>query len=43
MEHSSYLYLIAPTGNYVTLFTEDQVDAPDEIAARLREILSPGA
>lgn len=43
MEHSSYLYLLDPAGNYVTLFTEDQVEAPDAIAARLRELLSPGA
>jgi protein SCO1 len=41
MEHSPYLYLIGPVGNYVTLFTEDQVEAPDEVAARLRELLGP--
>jgi len=43
MEHSSYLYLIAPDGHYVTLFTEDQVEAPDEIVARLREVIGSGA
>jgi len=42
MEHSSYLYLLDPAGHYVTLFTEDQLEAPDEITARLRQLLSPG-
>ena len=37
LNHSSYVYLIGPNGQYVTLFSSDQMDRPDEVAARLRE------
>jgi len=40
MEHSSYLYVMGPDGHYVTLFSHDQTESSDEIAARLRELLA---
>jgi protein SCO1/2 len=40
MEHSSYLYVMGPDGRYVTLLPHDQTDAPDQMAARLREVIS---
>lgn len=39
MEHSSYIYVMGPDGRYVTLFSHDQTEAPDQMAARLRELL----
>jgi protein SCO1/2 len=41
IEHSSYVYLMAPDGLYVTLFTSEQMDAPDKVAQRLLELLAP--
>jgi protein SCO1/2 len=41
MVHSSYVFFMAPDGQYVTLFTSDQMDAPDEIASRLRTLMGP--
>jgi len=40
MEHSAYIYLMDPDGRYVTLFSHDQTEAPDQMAARLRDLLS---
>jgi protein SCO1 len=40
MEHSSYVFLIDPQGRYVTLFTAAEVEAPDEMASRLRGLVS---
>lgn len=40
MEHSSYIYVIDPHGDYVTLFSHDQTEAPDQMTARLRELLA---
>lgn len=40
MEHSSYIYVMDPDGHYVTLFSHDQTEAPDQMAARLRELLA---
>ena len=39
LNHSSYVYLMGPNGQYVTLFSRDQMDRPEEVAARLRELL----
>jgi protein SCO1 len=43
MEHSSYVYVIGPDGRYVTLFSHTQAQAPEGIASRLRELLSPSS
>src|SRR6185437_9432205 len=40
MEHSSYVFLMDPQGRYVTLFTAAEVEAPDEMASRLRGLVS---
>ena len=40
MEHSSYIYVIDPAGHYVTLFSSDEAQRPERIAARLRELLA---
>jgi protein SCO1 len=40
MEHSSYVFLMDPQGRYVTLFTPGDIDAPDEMASRLRGLVS---
>jgi protein SCO1 len=40
MEHSSYVFLMDPQGRYVTLFTVAEVEAPDEMASRLRGLVS---
>ncbi len=39
MEHSSYIYLMDPDGCYVTLFSHDETAQPDEMAARLRQLM----
>jgi protein SCO1/2 len=39
MEHSSFVYLIGPDGGYVTLFTPGAGQAPDKMAAKLRELI----
>ena len=39
MEHSAYAYVMGPDGRYITLFSHDQTEAPDQMAARLRELL----
>ena len=41
MEHSSYVFLMDPQGRYVTLFTAGEIEAPDEMASRLRGLVSP--
>lgn len=41
MEHSSYVFLMDPQGRYVTLFTAADIEAPDEMALRLRGLVSP--
>jgi protein SCO1/2 len=41
MEHTSYVFLMDPAGRYVTLFTEDQTEAPDDMVARIRELVTP--
>jgi protein SCO1/2 len=38
MDHSSIIYVMAPDGRYVTLFTGQQ--KPDQMASRLRELLT---
>jgi protein SCO1 len=43
MEHSAYIYVIDPSGRYVTLFPHDQTESPDQMAARLRELLTSSA
>ena len=40
IEHSSYVFLMDPQGRYVTLFTAAEVEAPDEMASRLRSLVS---
>lgn len=41
MEHSSYVFLMDPQGRYVTLFTAGEIEVPDEMASRLRGLVSP--
>jgi protein SCO1/2 len=41
MEHTSYVFLMNPQGRYVTLFTEDQTEAPDDMVSRIRELMTP--
>lgn len=43
MEHSSYIYVMGPDGRYVTLFSRDEAEAPDQMTARLRELLAASA
>jgi protein SCO1 len=40
MEHSAYIYVIGPDGRYVTLFSHEQTEAPEQMATRLRELLA---
>lgn len=40
MEHSSYVFLMDPQGRYVTLFTAGDIESPDEMASRLRGLVS---
>jgi hypothetical protein len=40
MVHSSYVFLMDPQGRYVTLFTAAEVEALDEMALRLRGLVS---
>ena len=40
MEHSSYIYLMDPKGRYVTLFSHEETDTPEEIASRLRKLIN---
>lgn len=39
LDHSSYIYVMGPDGRYVTLLSHDETEQPDEIAARLRELV----
>ena len=39
LNHSSYVYLMGPNGQYVTLFSGEQMSHLDEVAARLRELM----
>jgi protein SCO1/2 len=40
MEHGSYIYVMGPDGRYVTLFSHDQTQAPEQMATRLQELLA---
>jgi protein SCO1/2 len=40
MEHSSYIFVMGPGGRYVTLFSHEQMEFPDVMAVRLRELLT---
>ena len=39
MEHSSFIYVVAPDGRYVTLFAPTGGQAPEQMALRLRELI----
>jgi protein SCO1 len=39
IEHSSYIYVMDPNGRYVILFSYDQIEASDEFAGQLRQLL----
>jgi cytochrome oxidase Cu insertion factor (SCO1/SenC/PrrC family) len=39
MEHSAFVYVIGPSGTYVTLFSPLQGQGPDQMALRLRELI----
>jgi len=39
LEHSSYIYVMGPDGRYVTLFTHDETEAPDEMVSRLQKLI----
>ena len=39
MEHSAFVYLMGPTGAYVTLFSPGRGQGPDHMAARLRDLI----
>ena len=40
MEHTAYIYVMGPDGRYVTLFSHDETEDPEKMAARLRELLT---
>jgi protein SCO1/2 len=40
MEHSAFIYVVGPTGAYVTLFSPRQGQGPDQMAARLRDLVT---
>jgi protein SCO1 len=40
MEHSAFVYLMGPSGAYVTLFSPRQGQGPDQMAARLRDLIT---
>jgi protein SCO1/2 len=41
MEHTSYIYIMDPSGRYVTLLAGAGAETPDDIALRLRELIAP--
>lgn len=40
MEHSSFVYVMGPDGNYVTLFAPTGGQVPEQMALRLRELIA---
>jgi protein SCO1/2 len=40
MEHSAFVYVVDPGGKYVTLFLPISGQEPDEMAAKLRELMA---
>jgi protein SCO1/2 len=40
IEHSSYIYVMDPEDRYVTLFSHDETEVADKIAARLEQLLT---
>jgi protein SCO1/2 len=40
MEHSAFVYVMGPTGAYVTLFSPRQGQGPDQMALRLRDFIT---
>ena len=40
MEHSAFIYVMGPTGGYVTLFSPRQGHGPEQMAARLRDLVT---
>jgi protein SCO1/2 len=43
MEHSAFVYVVNPHGKYVTLFSPISGQQPDEMAAKLRELMAAWA
>jgi protein SCO1/2 len=43
MEHSAFVYVVDPHGKYVTLFSPISGQQPDEMAAKLRELMAAWA
>ncbi|MBV8751722.1 MAG: SCO family protein [Hyphomicrobiales bacterium] len=40
MEHSAFIYVMGPNGKYVTLLSPVQGQTPDNMAARLRDLMT---
>jgi cytochrome oxidase Cu insertion factor (SCO1/SenC/PrrC family) len=40
MEHSAFVYVVNPAGNYATLFSPRGGQGPDPMALRLRELIA---
>ena len=40
MEHSTFVYVMGPDGNYATLFAPRDGQRPDQMALRLRELIA---
>jgi len=40
MEHSSFVYVVNPAGNYATLLSPRGGQGPDQMAQRLRELIA---
>jgi protein SCO1/2 len=40
MEHSAFIYVMGPTGAYVTLFSPRKGQGPDQMAGRLRDLVT---
>jgi len=40
MEHSSFIYVMNPDGKYVTLFSPQQGQKPDQMASQLRQLIT---
>jgi|GEM_PF-470509 len=43
MEHSAFVYVVNPAGNYATLFSPRGGQGPDQMALRLRELIAGNA
>ena len=43
MEHSAFVYVMNPAGNYATLLSPRGGQGPDQMAARLRELIAASA